>query len=471
MPRPNDVAAPRALVLSAHNGVRLYAVDAAASSLGLAPYMTLSEARALVPELATAPADPPGDLAALLRLADWAGRYTPLVALDGIDGLVLDITGCAHLFGGEAAMLADLRRLLDRFGLTARVAVAATPAAAWAWARFGRGDTPADRRALHALPPAALRLPEEMALRLDRLGLRRIGDLAQLPRAPLTARFGTLPGERLDRLHGDAPEPITPCRPAPPWRVRLAFAEPIARHEDIAAGLDHLLAALCGELAAGDQGAREMTFRVYRVDGSTQALRIGTARPLRTPGLLTRLFAERLGEIDPGFGLETLVLEAGVTAPQGPEQDDLDAQSAAEQATREAQLIDRLVNWLGPDRVRRPWGVESHLPERAVAWRSASEPGPPDRSHPAAMRPLRLMPRPEPAAVEQAEGRKLATLHWRRVARPLVRADGPERIAPEWWRAPDSATRDYYRVEDAAGRRYWIYREPAGNWFLHGLAP
>lgn len=456
-------------MLTAHNGVRLYAVDAIASNLGLTPYMTLSEARALVPELATAPADPPGDLAALVRLADWAGRYTPLVALDGADGLILDITGCAHLFGGEAAMLADLRRRLDRFGLSVRAAAAATPAAAWAWARFGRGDTPPDRIALHGLPPAALRLPEEMVLRLDRLGLRRIGDLAVLPRAPLAARFGMLPGERLDRLHGDAPEPITPCRPAPPWRVRTAFAEPIARPEDIAAGLDHLLAALCRELAAGDQGAREMTFRAYRVDGTTQALRIGTARPLRTPKLLARLFAERLGEIDPGFGLETLVLEAGATAPLGPEQDDLDAQSSAEQATREAQLLDRLVNWLGPDRVRRPWPVESHLPERAVAWRSAAGPAMPARFRPTALRPLRLLPRPEPVEVE-GEGAG-ATLRWRRAARPLARTDGPQRIAPEWWRAPDAATRDYYRVEDTAGRRYWLYREPDGHWFLHGLAP
>lgn len=450
--------------------MRVYAVDAVASNLGLAPYMTLSEARALVPELATIPADPPGDLAALVRLADWAGRYTPLVALDGTDGLILDITGCAHLFGGETALLADLRRRLGRFGLTTRIAAAATPAAAWAWARFGRGDTPGNRAALHALPAAGLRLPEEMVLRLDRLGLRRIGELAALPRAPLAARFGGLPGERLDRLHGAAPEPITPCRPPPPWRVRVAFAEPIARPEDIAAGLDHLLAALCDQLAAGDQGARAMTFRVYRVDGTTQDLRVGTARPLRAPRLLARLFAERLGGIDPGFGLETLVLEAGATAPLAPEQDDLDAQSSAEQATREAQLLDRLVNWLGPDRVRRPWAVESHLPERAVAWRPAAAPGAPGSFRPTALRPLRLMPRPEPVEVEGDPGSP-ATLRWRRVARTLARADGPERIAPEWWRAPDAATRDYYRVEDTAGRRYWLYREATGNWFLHGLAP
>jgi len=450
--------------------VRVYAVDAAAADLGLAPYMTLSEARALVPELATAPADPPGDLAALARLADWAGRYTPLAALDGTDGLILDISGCAHLFGGEAALLADLRDRLGRFGLAVHCAAAATPAAAWAWARFGRGDTPTGRAALHALPTAALRLPSEIVLRLDRLGLRRIGDLAALPRAPLAARFGMLPGERLDRLHGAAPEPITPCRPAPPWRVRVAFAEPIARPDDIAAALDHLLGRLCGELAAGDQGAREMTFRVYRVDGTMQALRVGTARPLRTPRLLARLFAERLGEIDPGFGLETLVLEAGATAALGPEQDDLDARSSAEQANRETQLLDRLVNWLGPDRVRRPHPVESHLPERAIAWRTAAEPGAPGHFRPAALRPLRLLPRPEPVDVDQAAG-SLATLHWRRMARTLALACGPERIAPEWWRAPDAATRDYYRVEDTGGRRYWLYREPAGNWFLHGLAP
>jgi protein ImuB len=463
------------------------AVDAAGLAGGLYPGQPLADARALAPALKVLPADPVGDAQALARLAAWCDRYTPLVAIETTDsgsgaGLWLDVTGCTHLCGGEAELLADLAGRLGRHGHQSRLGLADTPGAAWAAARFlpplsivAPGGA---RAALAPLPVAALRLAPALVAGLDRLGLRRVGELYPLPRAALARRFGRSPGDRLDQALGVLAEPISPRQPAPPDEARLGFPEPLAHRDGLAAGLATLLGRLCRRLEDKQQGARRLTLTLHRVDGSRQQLAIGTSRPNRDPAALGRLFAEHLERIDPGFGVEVMVLAAPLSEKLSALQIALArlpprpaAAAAPPPATGDddlAPLLDRLGNRLGFAALGRPVPCLSHRPELAVA---LAPPLAPAAAWPAtAPRPLRLLPRPEPVAADPAgPGTPPAWFDWQGRRRRIAGAEGPERIAAEWWRAADgSGERDYYRLEDADGGRFWLYRE-TGRWYLHGL--
>jgi protein ImuB len=469
------------------------ALDRAAERAGLAPGMPLADARAVEPGLVAVEADPAADARALDGLADWCGRYTPWVGLDSPDGLVLDVTGCAHLLGGEAALVADLLRRVRGFGYHARAALADTAAAAWALARFGpRGQGPVPpgrgRDALAPLPVAALRLDPATAAALGRLGLRRVGDLLDLPRASLATRFGAALVRRLDQALGRAADPVSPRRPVPPHAARLAFAEPISARASIDAALGRLLADLCRGLELAGRGARRVELSCFRADGRVERAGIGTARPVREPARLARLFAERLDRLDPGPGFDAMTLLAEAE-PQAPDQIALEGRGwggapapLTPSSEALADLVDRLGNRLGPDRVHRPVPRASWWPERAV------EPGPPlapppvppaggapwPRDRP---RPVRLLRVPEPVeAMAPVPDDPPVMFRWREAVHHVRRAEGPERIEPEWWREL-AETRDYYRVEDGQGRRFWLFR--AGlhlpgrhpRWFLHGVFP
>ena len=498
-------------------------MDATAEQGGLALGMPLADARALLPEVRTAAYDAAGDAAALARLADWCGRYSPWAAVDGCGcdiggsaGILLEVTGCAHLFGGEAALLSDLITRLQRLGFTARAALAETAGAAWAVARFAvpgdsslgdssPGHSPDPRctvlppgtvrAALAPLPPAALRLPPATCELLARFGLRRIGDLFDLPPATLASRFGPHLARRLAAALGVEAESISPRQPVPPFLVRQVFAEPIATAEDIARGLDGLLPGLCRALETAQQGARRLELAIYRVDGTVRRLSLGTSRPTRDPAHLRRLFGTHLEAIDPGFGIEVLALSAPVADPLSALQLTLSGAGTgtgtggvASNVTDDLPaLIDRLGCRLGLENVRALAPRESHIPERAVAVLPALVPHPawslPVAASPT--RPLRLLPRPEPVeAVALLPDHPPARFRWRRLLHHVVRAEGPERIEPEWWDdAPTvgperNAARDYFRLEAEDGRRYWLYRTPGqvgggqadgGRWFLHGL--
>lgn len=452
-----------------------------------------------MPALMTAEANPAADRRALAALADWCGRYTPWTAVDddrihagpygGGGGLWLDITGCGHLFGGEGALLDDLLARLDGLGFAAAGAVADTPGAAWAVARFA----PASRRivgggdgaTLAALPVAALGLPPVTLADLDRLGLRRLGDLAALPRAPLAARFGPALLTRLDQLFGRCDEPITPRRPIPALAARLAFAEPIAGGGDVLRATEHLLADLCARMAAARQGARRLELGLFRSDGSVVTAAVGTSRPVRDAGHLLRLMRDKLERIDAGFGIELAILAATVVAPLAATQMDLERMAAADDGL--ARLVDRLGNRLDPGNVVRLLPRPSHVPERAcrprpaAAVRAELPVAGDERGH--QPRPLLLLPSPEPIDViaPVPDGPPVLFRRGRRRHR-LVAAEGPERIGGEWWLEadgldgdPSRRLRDYYRVEDGDGRRFWIYREgpyrpdTAPRWYLHGL--
>lgn len=432
--------------------------------------MPLADARALVPELATDAIDPAGDAAALDRLCAWCSRFSPWVATDGADGLILDISGVAHLFGGETAMIAALRQALSRLGCSVRLAAADTPATAWAWARFGRGsilgDIAQSRDELGSLPVEALRLPADLVEDLQRLGLRHIAHLLTLPRGPLARRFGEILLERLDALLGKRSEPISPRLPPAPWRARADLAEPILTRDAIDHVLRGLLDALCGMLEQDRRGARRLMLHLYRVDGEVQSLPVGTSLPNRDPAHLFKLYRDKLDLVDPGFGIETMLLEAPVCDPLDARQADM-PQAQGEQPAQVAEIVDRLQARLGSSAVFRQQPVESRPPERSLRaaspfarWR--------DTALPAAPRPVALLPRPEPVEIEADAAGRLAAFRWHRVQRRLSHLDGPERIRPQWWQDGAAPHRDYFRAEDIDGRRYWLFRERSA-WFLHGL--
>jgi protein ImuB len=478
--RPTPVETPVVTIEETGGRAMVVAVDAVAAVGGVLPGLSLADARALLPDLTAFTADPAGDAAALGRLADWCSRYTPLVAVEGRDGLWLDITGCGHLFGGEAALIADLRHRLGRLGYRSLAGAADTPGAAWAAARFHAAPVeilpPGTARAeLGELPVAALRLPAAMAGELERLGLRRIADLYPLPRAALTRRFGLLPGERLDQALGRCEEPISPRLPAPCHLARQVLAEPILDAEAIAALLQRLLARLCPELAKAGQGVRRLELLCYRVDGRLIRLAVGTSQPTRDERALARLFAERLERIDPGFGIEAVALAASAVEPLSELQLVLRRSPAAgaDLAPLLAPFLDRLGNRLGFQRLTRAVPQESHLPERAVLRQPADAAARPPAAWPAGAGgelPLRLLPRPEPvaAAGEPDQGGPPREFFWQSRRHRIRQAEGPARIAPEWWRAEGGAVRDYWRLEDEEGRRFWLYGQD-GGWYLHGL--
>jgi protein ImuB len=499
-----------ALVARAGARVMLAAVDDTAALAGLAPGMPLAGAHALAPDLETAPHDPQGDAAALARLATWCEGYSPWTASDGLElggaaGLRLDATGCAHLFGGEPALLADQEAWLAGLGFTARAALAETLGAAWALARFGPPQGASEtllrvvprvvppgglRAALAPLPPAALRLPAETCELLARLGLRRIGDLLELPPAVLVPRFGPLLARRLRQALGAEAEPLTPGAPPPPPQVRRLFAEPIATPEDLARALENLSAVLCQRLEAEGLGARRLVLTAVKVDGGRQHLSVGTSRPRRDPDHLAYLFRDRLERLDPGFGVEAMTLSAAVVEPLAARQASLAGHDLAGggggpsgEGTGLSDLLDRLTNRLGAGGVYGLVPCASHLPERAVTAGPALDVlKPPQSWRRGQPRPLRLFDPPQPVeALALLPDHPPQRFRWRRLQHRVVRAEGPERLTGEWWGGDvpsvpgaipgtvlEPETRDYFRVEDEDGRRYWLYRS-AGDWFLHGL--
>jgi len=483
------------------NAQRISALDERAEALHLKPGMGIADARAMHPSIDIVEADPEADRRLLEGLADWCDRYTPLVALDGIDGLFLDVTGCTHLFGGERAMLDDILSRFFQQGFDVRAGLAATPGAAWAAARFC-GDrivvSGEEETLLAPLPLAALRIAPETRASLESVGLRTAGAVLAAPRAPLARRFGASLLLRLDQALGRLDESVSPRLPVAPLSVERHLAEPIMQTDDIEQLVGRLATALKADLERRGEGARALALFLFRVDGAVSRIAVGTSRPLREPRLIRRLFHERLTAleqtIDAGFGFDLVRLCVLSVAAFDMQQGDLAGEVADDEADI-ALFADRVRARLGDGAVLKPVPVESHLPERAVAIvpfsetpRRTTPPKRPGRTQ-APMtifppeRPIRLFRAPEPIevpATEMPEGPPLR-FRWRRALYRVTRAEGPERIAAEWWRqAPGdaaSSTRDYFRIEDADGRRYWLYRQGLyggvsqvpPRWFLHGV--
>ncbi|MBY9062550.1 DNA polymerase Y family protein [Sphingomonas yunnanensis] len=501
-----DTAPPLVTVQKVGSRVEIAAASSAARAIGVEPGMALTQVRAATPEIVVRDADPEGDQRALHRLAvALARRWTPVVAIEDSQSLLLDLTGVAHLHGGESRLARRLVRLLARLGITARVAIADTAGAAWACAHHAepeRGGVTilppgATLDALAPLPVASLRVDERALELLRRLGVDTVGQLAALPRAPLARRFGTALAQRLDQASGRAPEPLAPVVPPVAITVEQRFAEPLLTAEPIAHWIGQLVDRLAAELARAGRGARQLLLAATRVDAAVQTLRVGFARPTRAREHLRRLLLRRVERIDPGFGIEALTLHVQRADPLAPEYCDGDL--AEGERPDLAPLVDAIVNRIGAARLWRARAVESDVPERSVA--GAAPLDPPERAaptlrrddvrrldtrdadhpwHPRWPRPTRLLRRPEPLDHVLAElpDQPPKRFTWRGESHVVVRGDGPERIAGEWWRrrGERDAVRDYYQVEDEAGRRYWLFRRGDGergetgdlSWYMHG---
>ncbi len=536
------------------HGLRLTAVNTCALKEGLRPGLSLADARAALPPLLTRPAEPDRDRAALAVLVSWIGRYGPARNVEGVDGLWVDSTGVAHLHGGETSMLRDLIGRLARAGITARAGLADTPGAAHALARFATGpDTPwriaaegAVYEALASLPVESLRLPADAVVLLQRLGLRRIGQLTSIPRETLAQRFrppargGPLPaGEsprasgttraskvagvvlsRLDQALGRVPEPRAALEEPPPHLARRVLSEPLITAAGVGALVETLAQDLAGQLAARVEGGTRFVLTLYRVDGTAQEVRIGASLPCRDAAHLITLLADRLDSLDAGFGIDAMTLACTHAEPLDASQIALAGPGVAATQTETTALLDRLSNRLGTACVVHLVPADSHIPERAqrrvpvlaqAQENAAATQLPCPGAGPA--RPAFLLPTPEPITVlaEVPEGPPMR-FTWRRLTHRIVRAEGPERIEPEWWRLltgaacprgpagssparrdePSLRPRDYYTIEDETGGRYWVFRaglygrdesEAGGSgarsdhgdrsgmpmWFMHGV--
>ncbi len=472
------------LILKGSDGRRrmVLAANQAAESLGLRVGMPVAKAQVLVAGLIIHDVQPQADLEGLEKLAQWGLRnYSPLVAVDPPDGLVMDISGAAHLHGGESALLDGLVRALAGKGIEARVAVADSWGAAHALARFstrpvtvlapGEGG-----RVLPALPVMALRLPAGMAESLYVLGFETVGELLAQPRAPLVHRFGPELARRLDQMFGHIAEPIEPVALPDVTEVRRQFAEPIGAPETIARYTGKLTTQLCTALENKGLGAIQLDLLFIRTDNRIEAIRVGMAQPVRDVKRLTRLLSDKIETVDPGFGIERMHLIATVAEPLADKQisttDDAKADIAG--------LIDTLSNRIGSEHIYRLAPVESDVPERSVRKVPALAPPVKDNWPLHWPRPIRLLAKPERiATLAQLPDYPPKLFIRRGVRHRVVAADGPERIYGEWWRrdAEIAAVRDYFRIELETGERLWVFRSGDGenaetgsrDWFLHGV--
>lgn len=519
-----DSSTPFALVERTAAGLVLHALNPAARTRGLRLHQAHVDACAIAPDLISAPAEPERAARTIRRLALWMERYSPCVTLDpqpdGFEGLFVDLTGGQHLFGGETAMTNQMLVSLNKLGAPARIGVADTPGAAWALARYGGGAVSIAsvddlKEALADLPSAALRLGPRAVQLLNRFGLRRIGSLYGLPRAALARRFRDREAmnvlQRLDQALGRLPEPLTPLTAPATYRVQRVFFEPMTSAEVIALEAATLAEQLATVLESDGVGARRLRLTAFRVDGRTTTLEVRLATPSRRARHLLRLLHDRgFDKLDLGFGVDALALSAPVAEPLAMTQIVALGHEDQGLAAAEDDLIDRLCARLGEEAVLSPRLTGSWLPEIAETLAPYSAPSEPVETPPGD-RPILLFDPPEPieAMAELPDGAP-ARFTWRRVARRVVRASGPERLAPEWWKDKrrdalsaglPKRTRDYYRVEDEAGGRYWLYREglwartegdvaiellarqkagrsdgvpnapPAPRWWMHGLLP
>lgn len=476
--------------------MRLTALNPAALAAGLTPDQALADARALVPDLRVQPRDRAAEAAALVRLARWCGRFSPHVAPTPppYQGLMLDARGLAQAFGGEAAWLGQLVQRLAGFGLTVGAALAPTPGAACALGladprAAGPGGVVISDQALEAalapLPLSALRLPARTVEGLFALGIKRVGEMARLPRASLTRRFGGIALLRLDQAMGRAPEPIDPLEPEARFGAAQRLAEPLIEGAGLVELGQRLAHKLCRRLSARGLGVRRLVWLLYRVDGESLRIDIGAAQPIDRAERLARLLTERLaaleGRLDLGFGIDASRLLALAVEPMRAVAQSLDPAEAAVIAAEAAvnELGDRLVARMGAGAVWRLAGRDTHDPFAAQVRVGLSQTPPPTGFDPALAlhRPALIFNPPEPAdALAEVPDGPPRRLSWRRQTLRVVRAEGPERIAPLWWCGP-AAERDFYRIETAEGQRLWVMRQgryaqgEGPRWFVAGAGP
>ena len=441
--------------------------------------IVLADARAIISSLQFFDDQPQLPDKLLTGLAEWFIRYTPSVAIDLPDGLILDITGCTHLWGGEKEYLTGIIKRLKKFGYDSRAAIADTVGAAWAIARFAKDkaivETGLQTTALLPLPPSALRLNAQTTELLEKLGLRQISDFINMPRSALRRRFGQQFLKRLDQASGDEKETINPVQPVEPYHERLPCLEPIVTATGIQIALQRLLDTLCNRLQQEEKGLRKAIFKCYRVDGKMEKIEIGTHRPSCNTRHLFKLFEDKISTIEPALGIELFILEALQVEDLSPVQEKLWSDKAGLNDIALSELLDRLAGKIGAHHIHRYMPDEHYWPERSFKIASSINEKLQTSWKVDKPRPLQMLTKPEPIEVTAPVPDYPPMLfRYKGKLHKIIKADGPERIEQEWW-LQEGQHRDYYCVEDEEGYRYWLFRsghydsQRSYKWFMHGF--
>lgn len=466
---------PFAVGVEIRGHLRIGAANTLAAKAGIRSGMRLSDARILTPDLEIVAADPDLDHSTLLDWTRWCNRYTPIASHDGTGGIWLDITGCAHLFGGETRLLRNLESRLHNQKFHARGSIAHNFAAAWALARYSKRRIVSQAdvvEALSPLPIQALRLPEEAVKQLRRIGVVTIESLRKLSRNSLTARYGSQVVLRIDQAFEGAEEPFTPYLPPVPCWAGKKFEHPLVDLAMLEYALERLLKQVCACLERKQAGARLIRVDCHRVDGEILSCEIATVKPVRVLNHLLKLFSEKLRLLDFGCGVERLVLIANSSEEKNSTQLSLEGHTSALKKENDFEaLLDRLGLRLGFEPICRMRVSESFLPESSVKFRPISQSDTADASWPEyRIRPIELLQQPRRIAVYETAGNLPVAVQIEHQWRDIVHADGPERLTAEWWRdnASSLAHRDYFRIEDSQSERLWIFRDSNECWYLHG---
>lgn len=467
------------LALPDHGRMRITEVNAVAKTKGLYAGMVVADAKVIVPDIKVLDDKPELTHKLLTNIAHWCIRYTPVASVDFPDGIILDISGCAHLWGGEEAYLRDLLNKLKGFGYHVRAAMADTIGAAWAVSRYGKVKaiitSDEQKQAISGLPPIALRLDIAIVERLHKLGLHPISRFIDIQRSVLRRRFGQQILLRIDQALGKEEEIIEPVVPVSPYSERLPCLEPIATKEGIEIALEKLLQTICKRLQKEGKGLRNATFTGYRIDNKLVQISIQTNHPSYTLKHLFKLFELKIGNMEPAAGIELFLLEASKIEKVSPVQETFWTSNSSMESRELTELLDSLQNKFGNDIVHRYLPDEHYLPERSVKLSQSikEKPAIPWRTD----KPIPILLFKEPQTVEvTAPIPDYPPMNFRYKGKLHVikKADACERIEQEWW-LDGGLHRDYYIVEDEEGKRYWLFR--AGHyheiekpkWHLHGV--
>jgi protein ImuB len=462
-----------------HGRMVITAVNPLAEQQHITAGWVAADARALIPSLKVFDAQPALEERLLKALAVWCIRYTPLAAVDIPAGLILDVSGCAHLWGGDQEYITDIHNRLKKSGYTVRLAIADTIGTAWAMARFGQEkniiESGEQENALFLLPPAALRISPPVIERLQKLGFYQLGNFIHLKRSALHRRFGEELLLKIDQALGYREEMIQPVQPVMVYQERLPCLDAIVTATGIEIALKRLLEILCTRLAKEEKGLRTAVFKYYRLDGITGQLAIGTHHASHNSHHLFKLFESRVDTIEPGLGIELFVLEAPTIENVPAWQQKFWAGSCGVEDNTLAALLDRLANRLGASGIHRYLPDEHYWPERSIKLAAALTEKPGTEWQVDRARPAQLLAKPEPIEVT-APVPDYPPMLFRYKGRlhTIKKADGPERIEREWW-LEEGPHRDYYQVEDEQGQRYWLFRsghytvDKTQQWFIHGF--
>jgi protein ImuB len=476
--QPEHKAVPLAIAAPERGRMKIKGVNNIAKQKGIDQGMVVADCRAIFPGLEVISYQEDIEKQLLCELSLWCIRYTPVVAIDPLDGLLLDVSGCAHLWGSEKAYVETIVQQLAHQGFVISIAIADTIGMAWAAARYYQspaiievGNTIA---ALAQLPSSALRLEPALTEKLDKLGLYRIGNFMDMPPVSLRRRFGTILLQRLNQATGKETEHLQPVIPPVFYQERLPCLEPISTATGIEIALKKLLSLLCNRLLDDAKGLRSAVLKGFRVDGNMQQVTIGTNKPSRHIGHLFKLFELTIATIEPGLGIELFILEAPVVEDMPIAQESFWS-GALQDADALTELLDRIAGKLGTASIKRYLPEAHYWPERAIKVASSLQEKPainwPDHKP----RPTHLLKEPEliEVAVPIPDYPPMLFIHQGKVHK-IKKADGPERIEQEWW-LEQGLHRDYYYVEDEEGARYWLFRlghynsDEAPEWFLHGF--